>query len=374
MNNSSPYKIGIDCRLSGNAHAGIGRYIEELILRLPKIGRANRWVLFFYSQQQANDLLKEIVPKPSNISIVIAPIKHYSFNEQLKIPNIFAKQELDLLHVPHFNVPIFYKGKLVVTIHDLLWHEFRGLDVTTLKPYLYYIKYLAYRFITKMAIKKADQIIVPAKTIKDTVIKYYPWAKNKLNITKEGHSNKFIPSSNTTEKKINKTLLYVGSLYPHKNISVVLKALKSLPDFRLEIIGSRSIFQDNVKAEVVKLDICQQVEFLGFISDSELNKKMSNSFALVQPSLSEGFGLTGIEAMSAGIPVLASDIPIFKEIYQDGAIFFDPEYPTDFVRAVNMLEELNRSKIIKQGIEIASHYSWDTMAKQTLSIYQSSFN
>jgi len=371
MKNSSPYKIGIDCRLSGNAHAGIGRYIEELILRLPKIGRANRWVLFFYSQKQANDFLEKIIPKPVNIKIIIAPIKHYSLEEQLKMPSIFAKQNLDLLHIPHFNVPIFYQGKLIVTIHDLLWHEFRGLNVTTLQPYLYYIKYWAYRFITTMAIKKAHKVIVPAQTIKKTLLKYYPWAKNKVTITKEGHSNKFKPRSDIGERKINKTLLYVGSLYPHKNISVVLKSLKSLPEYHLEIIGSRSIFQDQIKAKVIKLDICHQVDFLGFISDKELNTKMSSSFALVQPSLSEGFGLTGVEAMAAGIPVIASDIPIFKEIYQDGAIFFNPEYPTDFVKAVNILEKINRNQIIKKGIKIASHYSWDTMTEKTLAIYQS---
>lgn len=370
MNNSSPYKIGIDCRLSGNAHAGIGRYIEELILRLPYLGKNKHWVLFFYSQQQANDFLEKIVPKPKNISIVIAPIRHYSLDEQLKMPKIFAKQELDLLHVPHFNVPIFYSGKLIVTIHDLLWHEFRGLHVTTLKPYLYYIKYWAYRFITKMAIRKADKIIVPAKTIKKTVVKYYPWAKNKVIVTKEGHSNKFKPPAKITERKINNTLLYVGSLYPHKNISVVLKALKSLPDYTLEIIGSRSIFQEQTKKEALKLDISHQVDFLGFLSDDELNKKMATSFALVQPSLSEGFGLTGVEAMAAGIPVIASEIPIFKEIYQDGVIFFDPDYPTDFVKAINVLEKINRNKIIKKAIKIASNYSWDTMAEETLEIYQ----
>jgi glycosyltransferase involved in cell wall biosynthesis len=371
MNNTSPYKIGIDCRLSGNAHAGIGRYIEELILRLPKIGKDKHWVLFFYSKQQANDLLEKIVPKPSNIDIVIAPIKHYSFTEQIKMPRIFAQQSLDLLHIPHFNAPIFYRGKLVVTIHDLLWHEFRGLNVTTLKPYLYYFKYWAYRFITKISIKKADQIIVPAQTIKKTVLKYYPWAKKKISVTKEGHSKKFKPSLGKNLQNINKVFLYVGSLYPHKNISVVLKALKSLPDYRLEIIGSRSVFQDHTKMKIMKLDVCKQVDFLGYISDEELNKKMSQSFALIQPSLSEGFGLTGIESMAAGLPVIASDIPIFKEIYQDGAVFFDPEYPTDFVRAVDMLEKINRIKLIKKALKVADGYSWDNMAEQTLNVYQS---
>jgi glycosyltransferase involved in cell wall biosynthesis len=367
MTTNSPYKIGIDCRLSGNAHAGIGRYIEELIIRLPKLDKNRQFILFFYSQQQANDFIEKLQPKPDNIKVVISPIKHYSLNEQLKMPGIFSKESLDILHVPHFNVPIFYKGNLVVTIHDLLWHEFKGLHVTTLKPYFYYLKYWAYRFITRMAIKKANKIIVPAQTIKKTLTKYFPWSKNKIQVTKEGYSKKFRPIVNNAS--VNRTFLYVGSLYPHKNVNIILKALKSLPEYKLEVIGSRNIFQDQAKMEVIKLDISKQVDFLGYLSDEQLNKKMAESFALIQPSLSEGFGLTGVEAMAAGIPVIASEIPIFKEIYQDGVVFFEPQYPTDFVRAVNMLEKMDRKKLIKKGIKIANEYSWDKMAEETLSVY-----
>lgn len=369
MKNISPYKIGIDCRLSGKTHAGIGRYIEELILRIPRLGKDKHWVLFFYSEQQANDLLEKLVPRPANLDIVISPISHYSLEEQIKMPDIFAKESLDLLHVPHFNVPILYTGKVVVTIHDLLWHEFRGLNVTTLKPFFYYLKYWAYKFVTKRALKKANKIIVPANTIKKTITKYYPWAKKKIVVTKEGHSKKFSPP--LREKKRNKTFLYVGSLYPHKNVGVVLRALKSLPDYSLEIIGSRNIFQDQTKMQVVKLDISKQVDFLGYISDLELNDKMAESFALVQPSLFEGFGLTGVEAMAAGLPVIASDIPIFREIYQDGAVFFDPGYPTDFVRAVDMMEKMDLKKLTKIGQKVASEYSWDKMADETLQVYNS---
>jgi glycosyltransferase involved in cell wall biosynthesis len=368
MTTNSLYKIGIDCRLSGNAHAGIGRYIEELIIRLPKIDKNKQWILFFYSRQQANDFLEKIVPKPSNIKIIISPIKHYSVAEQLKMPTILAKEELDVLHVPHFNVPIFYRGKVIVTIHDLLWHEFKGLSVTTLNPLLYYFKYMAYQFITKMAIKKSSQVIVPAQTIKKTVIKYYPWAKKKITVTKEGHSKRFRPLVNRSGP--NRTFLYVGSLYPHKNIEVILKALKSLPDYHLEIIGARNIFQEQTQMKSVRLEVQKQVEFLGYLSDEELNKKMAESFALIQPSLSEGFGLTGIEAMNAGIPVIASDIPIFREIYQDGVIFFDPQYPTDFVKAVNKFETINRKELIKKGIKVAKQYSWDKMTEETLAVYE----
>lgn len=361
-------RIGIDCRLSGNAHAGIGRYIEELILRLPKINKEISWVLFFNNKKQADEYLQKIGPHTNNLKIVIAPIQHYTLAEQLKLPQIFAKEKLDLLHVPHFNVPIFYSGKLVVTIHDLLWHEFVGLKATTLKPYLYFLKYLAYRFIAQLAIFKASLIFVPANTIKNVVHKYYPSSINKVLVTKEGFAQEF--SQNLPTKKTKPELLYVGSLYPHKNIEVVLKALSNLPNYHLNLVGARNIFQDQTKDLVTKYKVENQVSFLGYLTDKELKNKMSQAFALIQPSFSEGFGLTGIEAMAAGLPVISSNIPIFEEIYQDGAIFFNPHRSDDFVKAVKHLEQKDRPTIVNKGKEIVKDYSWDKMSFKTLTAYK----
>ena len=178
-------KIGIDCRLAGSKHAGIGRYTESLLLNLLKKDLKTNWVLFFYDKDQAKNVLKNQIKK-KNVQVVIAPIKHYSLEEQLRLPKIFKSTKLDLLHVPHFNIPIFYKGKLVVTIHDLLWHEYKGGSATTLSPTKYFLKYLFYKIIARLAVTKAKKIIVPAQTIKDTVIKFYPKTKNKIVITKEG--------------------------------------------------------------------------------------------------------------------------------------------------------------------------------------------
>ncbi len=103
--------------------------------------------------------------------------------------------------------------------------------------------------------------------------------------------------------------------------------------------------------------------FLGFVPDEKLINLYQESTALVQPSVSEGFGLTGIEAMASHTPVLASDIKVFKEIYQDAAIFFDPKKPESFIEAVKKLEISNRKKIIDQGLQVAKQYSFDQMAK-----------
>lgn len=360
-------RIGIDARLSGAQHAGIGRYTQNLILELLKKNKTTTYVLFFYTQEQAEAVLgTEISNK--KVEIVLTPIRHYTVQEQLKLPKLFKAQNLDLLHVPHFNVPIFYKGKLIITIHDLLWHEYKGGSVTTLNPLMYLLKYLFYRLVTRIAVYKAEKIIVPAETIKNTVTKFYPKTEKKITVTKEG-AYIIDPKKLKNLPQLKNTLLYVGSLYPHKNLKLILQALPSLPKYKLLIAGSRNVFQDKVREYVKYKEIEEQVEFLGYVPDEELAKLYQQVTALVQPSFSEGFGLTGVEAMSFGTSVLASDIPIFKEIYQDVAFYFSPHSIASFIQAVHALEQKSDAQN-KEGVQLAKTYSWEKMAEQTIELYK----
>ncbi|MDQ3008145.1 MAG: glycosyltransferase family 4 protein [bacterium] len=360
-------RIGIDCRLSGKKHAGIGRYIENLITRLPTLRPDIEWVFFFYDSQQSQALGPvNVLP---NVRCVYAPVSHYTLQEQLKMPGIFRRAKLDLLHVPHFNIPFFYSGKILVTIHDLLWHEQQGSQVTTLPTWQYRLKYAAYRWLVSKAISRAEKIVVPAETIKNTIEHYYPHSSKKILVTKEGIGNAFTHVKSPKTKRQTQ-LLYVGSLYPHKNISVVLDALPLLPEYSLKIVGARNVFVEQVKKSVKEKQLQSQVEFVGYVPDEKLVALLQKSFALVQPSLSEGFGLTGVEAFATGTTVVASDIPIFREIYQQAATYFDPAVPAAFARAIRLLEKENYSHLTQIALAQAKKYSWDSMAKETAASYE----
>ncbi len=370
-------RIGIDCRLAGPAHAGIGRYIENLIKRLPSVAPEIEWVWFFSDQKQADLVLGHPLPTEfKSVKLVFVPIRHYSVAEQLQLPGIFAREKLDLLHVPHFNAPKLYPGRLVVTIHDLLWHEYQGTQVTTLKPWQYWIKYLGYRQVASGAIRKAKAIIVPTKTIKKTLAHYYPRALSKTQVITEGatlsdaHNSQTkaaLPFKFSTDRHY---LLYVGSLYPHKNVQLVVQALSELPNHTLLIAGARNVFQDQLRTFIKQQGVESQVEFLGYVPDPILLKLYPHVHCLVQPSLSEGFGLTGVEAMAHQVPVVASNIPVFQEIYQDGAVFFDPKSVASLVKAIQQLATPKRAHFIKKALKVVGHYSWDTMVNETLKVYR----
>lgn len=359
--------IGIDCRLSGDRHAGIGRYVEELV-RFVTQDNSIDWVLFFHEPHQLPWLEEK-----SNVKVVIAPIRHYTIAEQLHMPAIFSKEKLDLLHIPHFNIPLLYSGPMVVTIHDLLWHEQQGAHVTTLSPLTYALKYQAYKYVASKAITKATALIVPSQTVKDTLVRLEQADPNKINVTYEGVDEKWFKegSQPKVERETKqKKLFYTGSLYPHKNVMLIVQALRKLPEYTLHISSSRNIFVDEFLKQVEKLQMKDRVIHLGRLSDEQLRQQYKTATAFVQPSLSEGFGLPALEAMAAGLPVLASDIPIFNEIYKDSFIPFDPHSAESFLSAVHTLETGNTNILTTKATSLAKEYSWKKMGEQSLTIYK----
>ncbi|MEA2056668.1 MAG: glycosyltransferase family 1 protein [Patescibacteria group bacterium] len=370
-------KIGLDCRLAGQKNAGIGRYIENLLIWLPSTTSNDIELYYFFHDQKQLDLIKEKITQPKKVKFIFTPIRHYSFKEQTTWLKVVNQADLDLLHVPHFNIPLLYQGKLVVTIHDLLWHQQIGPEATTLPAWKYYFKYLAYRLVTRQAVKKADQIVVPAKTIKQILTQHFKKIADKTTITKEGISRIFAQEYlQRKNKQINadfqsRQLIYVGSLYPHKNVDLILRALKRLPEFNLKIVSARNIFVKRFAAKVKKMGLSSQVDFAGYLTDEQLVKELKNSLALIQPSLSEGFGLTGVEAMACGVPVLASNIPIFEEVYQQAPLYFSPFDPNQLVAQIKKIKTKNaKKKAIKLGYETVANYDWSQMTQKTWKIYQ----
>lgn len=354
-------RIGIDCRLTGIEHAGLGRYIQNLVANLTREYQKVEWVLFLANQNQ----LKTFKPQ-KNIEVILTPVKHYTLQEQWLMNQAFLKAKLDLLHVPHFNVPLFYNQPLVVTIHDLLWHLQKGSRVTTLNPLLYWPKYFFYKLVVRHAVKTSQKIFVPSQAVANILKKYYPHAQQKTIVTYEGTTATKAQSLNF--KLPAKYLLYVGSLYPHKNVEFVLGSLKPC-DLKLLVISSRSVFSQKFLAQVKTQKLEDRVKFLGLVSEGELQTLYQKAYAVIQPSLSEGFGLTGIEAIRAKTALIASNIPVFHEIYQNAAFFFDPDDLPSLIAAITKLAK-NRSILIDRGQKIIDRYSWQTMAKQTYQGYQ----
>lgn len=173
-------KILIDGRLYGLENAGLGRYLVNLIEELSKLDKKNNYILLL--RKKYFDSLNI----PANWTKILADYRHYSIKEQINLLKIIREINPDIVHFPHFNVPIFYGGKYIVTIHDMLMHKQKGLEATTLDPITYNIKRFFYRVAFDRAIKKSVKIIVPSLSVKKEISDYYKIDPSKINVIYEG--------------------------------------------------------------------------------------------------------------------------------------------------------------------------------------------
>lgn len=381
-------KIGIDARFWDES--GVGRYIRNLVSHLEKIDKKNSYVLFV---SKKNNL--EL--KNKNWKIVQTDIHWHSIEEQIKFPQIINRENLDLMHFPYFSVPIMYHKPFVVTIHDLILHHFATGEATTRSQMIYQLKLLGYKFIIKNSAQNARKIITVSNATKDEIIEHLSVSKEKIAIIYEG-AREILPNPPFKKEGIppfakgrlggilrvaNKNyLLHVGNLYPHKNMNLVLSSLKKIKDkeglvVQLIIAGKKDYFYKRFQKKAKELGLQNQILFLGEVSDSKLQQLYENALALISPSLMEGFDLPTIEAMKNNCIILASDIPVHREICKDIAVYFDPKSPEDLTSKLKQVyknkKEMYNEKI-KSGKSRASQFSWEQMARETLNIYEEILN
>lgn len=365
--------IVIDARLYGPKHTGIGRYTKNLLLaltKLPDFGKYN-FTLIIYPELKP-EIEKDLGDK---FKIITTNIRHYSVKEQLFLPFLLYKLKPDLVHFTHFNKPIFYFGKSLVTIHDLIKHFFKGRLSTTKNTSIYWIKHFFYILLTNIVIK-TNTIIVPSNYWRDYIIKKFKISPKKITTTYEAVDPIFLEK--TSQKNGNQKLktgnyiIYTGNLYPHKNIEIIIEALKKIPHISLKIICSRNYFTQRIEQILKKYKMSHQVDFLGYLPDSDLKQLYHQALALVHPSLMEGFSLTGLEAMALDCPVISSNSTCLPEIYQNSVLYFNPRKSDELVSQIKALQNNPklRTKLINLGHQQVAKYSWHKTAQQTLSVYK----
>ena len=372
-------KILIDARMFGLEHSGIGRYLINLVEELKKLRTEKQFVILL--RKKYFDELN----LPRNWKKVLADFGHYGFEEQFKLPYIISKLKPDLVHFPHFNIPFLWKGNFVVTIHDMTIHK-QGIDATSLSLPLYFFKRILYNLIFQTAVFRSKKIITPSKTIKIEVTNYYKINPSKVVVIYEGFNLPYVTDGvglrdfeilNKFKLVKNNFFFYVGKAYPHKNLRRAIQAICDINKYKgkpvqFVIAGSRDVFMYRLEKFVKESKTSDFVRFLGFVSDDELKVLYKYSLGFVYPSLSEGFGLQGLEAIASGSVLLCSDIPVFREIYKKYAFYFNPldlSSISSTIYFVMNMRQKDRSNYITKSQEYIKRYSWQRMTKETFRVY-----
>lgn len=370
-------KIGIDARLYGAKYGGIGRYGQNLIKQLENIDNNNQYFIFL-----SKDNFNDYQPQNKNFHKVLADFKVYGLKEQLLFPLLLKKQRLDLVHFLHFNAPIFYAGKFIVTIHDLIISHYPASRATTLNPLIYKIKLFFYKVIIKLTALKAQKIIAVSKYTKNDIVKLLKIDPAKITITYEGVDLPKVSLLNCeklkTELGINKNfLLYVGSAYPHKNLEKLISAFKIVEEnnsnLQLVLVGQKNYFYNRLEKEINKKQLQNHIILTDYLNDDELTCLYKSAKLYVFPSLIEGFGLPPLEAQSYGLPVVSSNSTCLPEILGESAVYFDPDNIQTMIKAI--VNTLNNPVLMEdlrnKGLANLKKYSWSDCASKTLREYLS---
>jgi len=384
MKNNKKKIIGIDARMY-HIPGGIGRYTRELISSLERIDSENEYRVFLRKEGFDN-----YQPNNQKFKKVLADIGWYGFSEQLKMPGIWKKEKINLLHATHFNKSLFYRRPYVVTIHDLTYSVSarEGMKISKLPPIVYEFKRIAYEWAIRDVIKKAKKIIVPTNYSKEDIVRMYKINPEKVSVTYESVTGDFSPERRGRDLSVisnkfsinKKYFIYVGNASPHKNVKRLIEAFLKFYEinnsFQLVLAGKKEKFYEQIERELIERGISRdRVILTDMVSDEELYSLLANAYALTFPSLAEGFGIPPLEAMASGIPVLVSNISCLPEICQDKALYFDPYNTDDIAEKMRIISEDEnlRENLIKKGLEHVKSFSWDKMARETREVYESVF-
>ena len=360
-------RIGIDARLY--SQTGVGVYIRNLLYFLDQI-ETKDIVFFVYLLDQD---FKRVNFKNKSFVKKRADCYWHTFNEQINFLKILNKDNLDLMHFTYFSFPVLYTRKYLATIHDLTLNFFKTGKASTKTKLVYELKYLAFKFTLKTQVKKALKIITPTKTVKKDLISYYGRKiESKTVSIYEGVNNELISAKENSDLKTKfpgKFFIYIGNFYPHKNVENLIKAFSQInnKDFKLILIGPKDFFVSCLLQLINKLKQEKKIIFYHNQSIDDLVYFYKNAQALIHPSLSEGFGLPIVEAIYFNLPVIASNIPVFKEILEDQYLSFSPNDSKDIEKKINIFMQRKSNFDYKKLIE---KYSFKKMAKETFVIYE----
>lgn len=362
-------KIVIDAR---ELRTTSGRYVERLIHYLQKVDKENSYTVLLTPKDFSG-----WNPLSPNFKKDVCPYKEFTFAEQIGFLKQIKKLDADLVHFPMVQQPVLYKGRVVTTMQDLTTIRFRNPTKNWL---IFTVKREVYKWVNKRVAKKSAQILTFTEFVKQDIVNYCHVNPDKItavHLSADTISDNTEPIKGLEGKQF---IMYLGRPLPHKNLPRLIDAFEKLqkkfPNLYLVLAGKKDELYQKIEADVHKRDI-SHVIFTGFVSEGQLKWLYQNTAVYAFPSLSEGFGLPGLEAMkNAAVPVASSNAACLPEVYQDAALYFDPLDIDDIVDKISQLltDKKLAAEYGQKGTELVKGYSWQRMAEQTLAVYKKALN
>lgn len=356
--------IGVDCGCLGikdkRLRVGVYEIAKNLLQNLAKLDRKNKYLLYsFYPIEKK--LLKTFGSQMENV--VVGPVRGWI---KIWLPLRLKKDKPDVFlalsqTVPSA-IPFGHKPYVIDFFYDLAFEKF---------PHMYPGSLSKLRRNTKKAACKSDVIVCVSKNSKKDLEKIYKINSRKIKVFYPGLSKIF--TSYGSPYKANKPyFLFVGALKRVKNVPGLIKAFyyfleNSQKDYDLYLVGGDKWLDGDIE-DLIRKNKNENIKIMGFVDDKKLARLYRGAVAFVSPSFYEGFGLTFLEAMKSGCPVIGSNSGSVPEIVSSAGILINP---TDHKKIGKAMLDVSQSlekrqSLSRRGIERANAFSWIKFSKEVL--------
>jgi len=351
-------KIAIDTQTTLGQKTGFGFYVKNLVEALEKVDSKDEYVKI--SPNTEKDF-----STPQRL-----------FWDQVTFPRRAAQARVELLHQPCFSAPLFYRGKIVVTCHDLISIFFP--ENLPLASRLFYSKWMPFSY------RRADMIIAISEHTKRDIIALLKIPENKIRVIHSAASKDFRPVKSKAQlSRVQKKyhtgknyILDVGTLEPRKNLPFLVRAyaiaVREGIEENLVITGKKGWYYDSLFKLVDELELGNKVIFTGYVEEKDLPALYSGAKAFVFPSIYEGFGLPPLEAMACGTPVVCSSTSSLPEVVGRAGILLLPK--DERLWSKNIIKVIKDQKLAKtlseMGLRQAKKFSWEESARKTIELYK----
>ena len=369
---SHSLRIALDARYVREKPSGIGAYVQALVERLPALSRNDHFLFWAHRlaprplSVASNTSEVTVRPGPASPWLLLWPQRYASFDD------------VDVFHSPHNILPRRVPCASVVTVHDVMSIERPALHLQGLERL---VKSKYYQQAVWRALREATRLITVSQATADRVCALAPEAAPRVTVIRQGPDACFRPPEDLSaaqEQAARLTgdtspyLLLVGANAPTKRHTLAIAAFAATvpAPWRLVLL-QRQKARDGLVRLAERLHVLDRVVWLAEVERKDVVTLIQAAGALLQPSIYEGFGLPMLEAMACGCPVIASDIPPFREITGGAALLFPADDVGKFGHA---LREVVKSPVLRrslsqQSLGRARDFSWDRCVRETLDVY-----
>ncbi len=379
-------RIGIDGGCLANRR-GFGRFAREVLAALARLETAHEFVVFV---DRPSVGVAAVPPGFATIPVDVkqAPSRaasaegRRSVGDMLAFSRTMARSGCDLVYFPasYSFVPVWGVKRVVVTLHDTLAIAHPELVFPGGKGRL------AWKAKEHAAVAWADRIVTISEASRRDLLAWFRLPGDRVRVVPCGPDAAFRPVAGPEGEAIlrrygvdpeRRYWLYVGGLSPHKNIARLIEAFAQLgPEERLVLVGDfGDVFHTHIpelRALVERLSLADRVRFTGFVPDEELAHLLTRAYALVMPSLMEGFGLPAVEAMACGTPVVASTAGALPEVVGDAGVLVDPMDVDAIATGMRALldDPSIRERLAARSLERSALFTWEAAARSLLAVFE----